>query len=323
MNQINLDQVLSQLKDAKRILLCTHVQPDGDAIGSLLALNALLLGLNKKTTMICHDPVPVHLRLLPGWQDIRLPEEIGDTAYDLGCSIDASDLARIGDAGPLFLQCPRTLVIDHHATNTMFGHGNYVDDQVAASGVLVYRLFERAVVPISPQAALNLYAAISTDTGNFSFGLMNEEFFIQMAGLMRSGLDISKAARGLHLIKEASFIKLLGRALNSIQFSCSGRLSLMVISEADFLETGASREHADGIVNCGLNVKGVEMGFLATQEEDGVKFSLRAVPPHDVSAIAFEFGGGGHVLAAGCQIKLPMDEALRKVRERMEQALHC
>ncbi len=319
--RIDLTTALDTLKGARRVLLCTHVQPDGDAIGSLLAMNALLVAMGKHTVMVCHDPVPENLKILPGWEQISTPEAAENETFDLACSLDASDHMRIGKAGGSFSACPNTLVIDHHASNTFFGRLNYVDSHVAATGNLVYRLFDASDVRIDQKTALNLYAAVSTDTGNFSFGLMDEEFFMQMAGLMRAGLDIADASQVLHLCKHPAFTKLLGRALNSISFHCGGRLSVMKLKAADFDESGASRENGEGIVNHGLNILGVEMCFLATEEGGGTRFNLRAVRPHDVSVIALEFGGGGHLLAAGCTVQAPLEQAAEMMRARMERAL--
>lgn len=321
MKEIDVQQALGLIKNARVIMACTHVQPDGDAIGSLLAFGSLLERLGKQAVLLCQDLIPSNLRTLPGWDSIKTPEEAKDIPFDLCISIDASDFERIGTAGEVFRSGITTLVIDHHATNTRFGQYNYVDDNTAASGVLVYRFFQAAGVAVDAEAAYNLYAAISTDTGNFNFGQMNEEFFLQMANLMKAGLPIQQAARNLHLTKNPYYIKLLGRALNSLQFYCDGQLSGMHISLKDFQETGAAREFADGIVNYGLNIIGVKLCFMATEESDGVKFSLRALPPYDVAAIASEFGGGGHVLAAGCTLKLPLQEAILQMEQRMAKAL--
>jgi len=320
--RIDLKKAADTLKGARRVLLCTHVQPDGDAIGSLLAANALLTAMGKDTMMICESPVPENLRILQGWEEIRTPEAAEQATFDLACSLDASDLMRIGLAGGPFTACRDTLVIDHHASNTYFGQQNYVDSHVAATGNLVFRLFDALNVRITQESALYLYAAVSTDTGNFSFGQMDEEFFMQMAGLMKAGLDIAAASRVLHLCKQPAFIRLMARALNSLTCHCGGRLCEMRLRTADFDETGASRENGEGIVNHGLNILGVEMCFLATQENEGTRFNLRAVWPHDVSAIALEFGGGGHLLAAGCTIKAPLDQAADMMRARMERELN-
>lgn len=320
MKTISLSEAAQALAQAQRLVLFTHVQPDGDAIGSLLAAGSLLQSQGKEVSLVCHSPVPDNLRILPGWQAIRLPQEVAGESYDLACSIDASDLNRLGDAGVLFMATPNSLVIDHHASNTFFGQLNYVDSKVAASGNLIYRLYEAFDVSPTPEQAACLYAAISTDTGNFSFGQMDEEFFLQMGSLMHAGLDIVPYARALHLIKEPNFVRLLTRALSSLRFECDGRLSFMQLCSKDFEETATNHELTEGIVNQGLNITGVQMCFLASQINEGqTKFSLRAIRPHDVAQIAVEFGGGGHLLAAGCTVNLPFDEAVRQMKARMIQ----
>lgn len=319
---INLNEAARIIQDASRILLVTHIQPDGDAIGSLLAAGQLLSSLGKQVTLACHNQVPKHLRILPGWQEIRLPEELSGSNFDLVCSLDASDLERLGDAASLFQAAPATLVIDHHASNTMFGKANYIDSKVAATGNLVYRLFALLQVPVNAQAAACIYTALSTDTGNFSFGQIDAEFFAQLSGLMAAGLDLTLYSRALHLVKEPSFIRLLARALASLQFHCEGRLSSMVLSNEDFIQTGANPDMTEGLVNYALNIAGVKMCFLASQQEDGqTKFSLRAIAPYNVASIATQFGGGGHLLAAGCTVNLPLETAVEKMKASMEQAV--
>ncbi len=318
----NTTQAYATLMSAQRVILCAHVQPDGDAIGSLLAMRELLLALGKEVLAVCHDPVPKSLRVLDGWEAVIKPHEVADFSADLFCSLDCSDLDRLGDAQGLFLKAPVTLVIDHHASNTCFGMYNYVDTQVAATGNLVFRLYEAAQVVFDPRVASWLYAALSSDTGNFSFGQMDAEFFQQMSTLMQAGLDIVHYARLLHLMKEKVFYKLLGRALSSLSFFCDGKASCMRLTQQDFLAAGTTSEHTEGLVNYALNIPGVQMCFIASETEDRqVKFSLRAIKPNDVSAIASEFGGGGHVLAAGCNMNLPFEEAVARMQERMQQAL--
>ena len=322
MKIIDLAQTAEVLRRSRSVVLLTHLQPDGDAVGSLLAASALLEALGKEVTAVCHDAVPKNLRVLPGWEQIKKPAEVTTRDFDLACSLDASDLARLGDGGQLFSACPYTLVIDHHASNICFGMDNYIDSQVAATGNLVFRLYEQLEAPMNADIAALLYAAISTDTGNFSFGQMDEEFFLQMSKLMRAGLNISHYSRALHLVKDLSFYRLLGRCLDSLSFECGGRLSMMRLSDADFQQTDTTQDLVEGLVNYALNIPGVQMCFLATQVETSqTKFSLRALAPHNVAVIAKEMGGGGHVLAAGFTLDLPLDEAIDRVKARMIESL--
>ena len=322
---MTLDKILEEINKANSIVILTHENPDGDAIGSLLAAGILLKEKGKQVVMVCQDPVPENLKVLPDWQEVlsvpAFHEAHHISSFDLGVSLDASDMARLGEAGPLFAACPVTLLIDHHPSNTRFAQYNYIDDQVAATGNLVFRMFETYGVPISQDAATCLYAALSSDTGNFSFGLMDQEFFLQMAELMKAGLEISAISRHLHLTKDMSYYRLLAAALDSLRFDCDGKISSMQLTNKDFETTGARREQAEGLVNQGLYISGVKMSFLATQDPEGVKFSLRCLPPYNVSKIAVAFGGGGHVLAAGCTVQMPFDMAVEAMRKSMMQAV--
>lgn len=319
MKTISLSEAAHLLNTANKMVICTHVQPDGDAIGSLLAATLLLKTIGKDVTPICQDPVPQNLRILPGWEEVKTPAEVEGQQFDLFVSLDASDMERLGKAKPLFLASPDTLVIDHHASNNFFGNHNYVDSKVAATGNLVFRLYQEMMVEFDPQSAACLYTAMSTDTGNFSFGQMDAEFFDQMSALMHAGLDIVTYSRALHLTKDLSFLKLLGRALNSLAFYCDGKLTSMMLKTEDFEQTRTSHELTEGLVNYALNITGVKMCFLATEvTKNQTKFSFRALTPYKVSEIATQLGGGGHLLAAGCTIKKPFDEAVALVLPMMQ-----
>lgn len=319
-----LSRLLPQIKEAERILLVTHLQPDGDAIGSMLALNELLKRFNKETLMLCQDPVPQNLRILPGWQNVKNAADykaLGQPQFDLAIAVDASDYARMGDCGPFFSSCPKTIKIDHHVTNEQFAQINYVDVEVAASGVLICRLFDAFDQPFSREAALCLYASLSTDTGNFNHGKMTAEFFGFMARLMEADLPIVEAARVLHLVKYPAFIRILGHCLESLRYYADKRLTVMTLRKSDFAELDANMEQVEGVVNYGLNIAGVEITFLATETNEGVKMSLRCIPPHNVAKAAQHFGGGGHVLASGCTIKEPFDKAVDMMRTYLEGLL--
>ncbi len=322
-NQKNIEyaEILRLIGQAERVLLCTHLAPDGDALGSMLALGSLVKRMGKQVTMICHDPVPGYLVFLPGQQAIKLPAQAAQEHFDLAISVDASDAERLGDSHALFAKCPVTIQMDHHQTNTRFAQHNLVLAQLPASGSVVFPLFEAAGLPITREEAIYLYTAISTDTGNFCFGHISDVTFEQVAATMRAGLPLVETARQLHLMREKEQVLMLGRALNSLKFFMDGRLSGMEITQQDYLDCGATDEHTDKIVNHGLYIPGVQMCYLANETQDGIKFSLRSIAPYRVSDIAFRLGGGGHAQAAGCTIHKPLAEAVQIVRHAMESEL--
>ncbi len=321
-NPSSIQDTLKAIMGAQRIILCAHLQPDGDTIGSLLAMKALLERLGKEVTAICHDPVPKNLHILNGWEAVQLASECAIGQFDLFCALDCSNSDRLGDALTLFNKAPLKMVIDHHASNTFYGDINYVDSKVAATGNLVFRLYEAAEMEIPIEVTPYLYAALSSDTGNFAFGQMDEEFFVQISKLLKAGLDITRYSRALHLMKEVDFVKLLSRALASLSFICDGKISYMCLTQQDFKESETAPESAEGLVNYALNLPGVQMCFLATEtRENRVKFNLRAIQPHNVAEIATHFGGGGHVLAAGCTLEMPFEKAVSLMKERMSQSV--
>ncbi len=316
-----LKRTLDVLRRGRNVLVCAHRAPDGDTLGSALALASLLRRMGAQTTLVCHDSVPPTLDCLPGREQFVLPSEVTATDFDLAVAVDSSDLERLGDAGELFLNAPLNLQIDHHPTNVRFGQHNLVIDDVPATACIMYRLFEEADVAFSQDEAICLYAGISTDTGSFCFGTLTAETFEQMAGLMRAELPIAQSARQLHLTKQKSDVLLLGRSLSSLRFYADDRVTGMTLRKEDFEAASPGRDSADGIVNYGLYIPGVRMCYLASETAEGIKVSLRALPPYDVSAIAASFGGGGHVLAAGCTIQASLEQAEHMVRSALVEAL--
>lgn len=316
-------EVLGALARARSVLLTTHVQPDGDAIGSLLALYEYVAGLGRDVRMVIQDAVPGNLRFLPHSDRVERAHGLALPPCDLAISVDASDMERLGEAAPLLMACRASAQMDHHRTNTRFAGINVVREGASSSGVIVYELLTEAGAAITRDMAINLYAAVSTDTGNFCFGAIDDRLFEQMAVLMRAGLPIAEAARPLHLMLEREQALLLGRALNSLEFLEDGRIAAMRLSRADFAACGASSWHTEGAVNYGLNIPGVRMAFLASELDDGVKFSLRCLAPWDVSRVAQRFGGGGHQLAAGCTVRGALGDSVDAMKRALVEQLHA
>lgn len=320
-NKQQFAEILDAIRESERIVVCTHLAPDGDALGSMLALASLIRRFGKTVTMVCHDRVPAYLSFLPGQQEIRLPSEVTPERFDLALSIDASDLKRLGDSGAVFSAAPLRIQMDHHKTNDRFADINLVLDELPASGSLMCRMMEAVGLNITRDEAICLYTAITTDTGNLCFGSVSDETFEQIAALMRADLPLIDTARRLHLMREKAHVLMLGRALNSMRFFMDGRLTMMQLTQRDYEECGADISHTDKIVNYGLYIPGVQMACLAHEMEDGIKFSLRSIAPYEVSGLAQSFGGGGHAQAAGCTISEPLEKAAELVREAAEKAL--
>ncbi len=312
-----LKDTLLLLKGAGKVLICAHRAPDGDTLGSVLALASLLERSGADPVLVCHDPVPENLAFLPGAQRFRLPKELNQETFDLSVAVDSSDLERLGDAAPLFLNAPKNAQIDHHPTNLRYSQHNLVLDHLPATASIIYMLFQTAGMTLTAEEATCLYTGTSTDTGSFCFGAITAETFEQMAGLMRAGLPLVETARQLHLMKQKNDVLLLGRALSSLTFYAEGRLSGMRLTLGDFEALAASQESGEGIVNHGLYIPGVRLCYLATETQEGIRISLRSLAPLDVGRVAKELGGGGHAQASGCTLQVSLEEAERRVRQAL------
>lgn len=316
------DKLLSAVKKAGSFLLCTHISPDGDAIGSTLATAFMLEDMGKKVTVACADPVPSKLHFLPCWEMFVRPEDLVGLKFDCAIAIDCADEDRMGPCKAYYRKAPVRLQIDHHGTNPLYAMENEVDEHAAAAGCIVWRMIRKLGMPVEKEYAQALYTAISSDTGNFCFENTNVECFECMANLMNSGLRINELARELHLLREVPHLRLLSRALSTLELSADGRIAGMKLRKHDYLDCDAAHEHSDKIVNYAMDIPGVVMAYLGDELNDGCKFSLRAQPPYDVSAIAARFGGGGHVLAAGCRMKdTLLDEACDNIESAMLEQL--
>lgn len=315
-------EMLSALQNANSILLCTHAQPDGDAIGSTLAMGLALKSMGKRVTLLDADPVPTQMRFLPGAEGFVQPEAVRGKAFDVALAIDTATTELLGASKDAFFAAPVTLVMDHHPDNPRYASINLVDGKASAAGCVVRRCLQALHIPLTKEIAACLYCALSTDTGNFRFQNTNAETFSIMAELMETGFDLPAVARPIHQLREEPHARLLGRALDSLKIFAGGKCACMRLTQEDYQAAHALSEHNSNIVNYALDIPGVEMAFLAEERENGmVKASLRALPPWNVAEIAKAFGGGGHKLAAGLRLPGTLDGLCAELEEKMLKAL--
>jgi len=299
----SLKDIARAISAAERILICGHVMPDGDCLGSALALSLTLKQLGKQVTTAGPDPVPEVYEFLPGFQDFRVGSP-PEGEYDLLIVLDCPVPERLGNG---YCELPlRNMVvvnIDHHSGSSSFGTFSYVDPKAAAVGEIIFDLFDLMQVDISLDAAICLYTAIATDTGSFQYDSTTPATHRRVARLLEIGVSVSRV--NLHLYEEKSRAAqlLLGAALNTLSFSSCGKVAWMTVTRDMLRGTGAGDEHTEGIVNYARSIKGVEVGMLFHELSDGrCKISFRSKENVDVNRLAALFGGGGHSRAAGCVI---------------------
>ena len=315
----NPEAIARCIREAQTIAVVSHVNPDGDTLGSAAAMRLILAALGKEVTLFCDGEVPDQLAFLPGADLFRFPTE-NDGPFDLMLAMDVSDVKRLGSAAVLLNRCRHTAQMDHHSTNPLYAEVNSVDGNAPANCIQIRELMDVLSVPVTKDIATCLYTGISTDTGNFAFSSTNAETFRIMSDLMEHGLPLERLNRILFRVKSREQTKLLGKALESLRFRGDGKIAVITLTKKDFEDCGATGQHADTIVNYGLDTKGTVMALMARESENGqIKFSLRARDPYTVSDIAARFGGGGHAQAAGITMAGPLEECVEAVLREMEK----
>ena len=314
--------IAKAIQAANSVCVCSHVSPDGDTIGSALAMRLILQGMGKEVQVFCQDKIPDNLGFLVGAKEIRRPEENG-ADYDLFLSVDVSDEDRLGSCAGLRTRCAHTAQIDHHGTNPGYAEVNSVDGEASATCVMIREQMKYLDAPLTREIAECLYTGISTDTGNFSFDCTDPEAFQVMADLLGAGLPLAELNMILFREKSKAQLKLLGRAIENLRFEAEGRIAVMMLTKQDFADCGALSEHADTIVNYGLETIGTRMAVLARENDDGrIKFSLRARAPLTVDDVAAKLGGGGHARAAGISMEGTLKATTRQVVREMIKRLN-
>lgn len=306
--------------EAKRLALISHISPDGDTLGAALALHLAFLSLGKQADVFCEDDVPDFLRFLPGSDAYKKPEQ-AEGRYDVALAVDSSDRTRLGSGVAIFDAADRRLVIDHHATNLAYGESNFIRRGESATCLLAYEAIRALGAAVTRDMATCLMVGMSTDTGHFQYPSTSAATLIAAGELLSKGVDLSLLTRRLYRTQPMCRVRLARVVYNKLRFVSGGRIGTVALTREDFAATGTTPDQADGLVNKALEVEGVRMAVLASQREDGVKMSLRAIEPDDVSGVAVAFGGGGHAQAAGCLIDAPLEEAVSRVLAEMERTL--
>ena len=315
-------QVLAEIRSGERFVVVTHENLDGDALGSLVAMHAVLRALGKDAVIVI---APEEFPLPPEYRFFALdglstqePDDLNRrTAIFLDCgNLDRNPLAALREAEPL-------INIDHHHDNTRFGTVNHVVEEASCTAEIVWDLMSGLEVPLTPTIAEALYVGLVTDTGRFSYENTSPRAHLMAAELIEAGVDVARLYRQIYEGTPFAKLELLGRALSSIRRFDDGSLTVAVLTGEDFEQTGADDSYAEGVVDHLRAVRGTKVAALIREVCAGAragkrKVSLRASDDDvDVSAIAREFGGGGHRRAAGFSSELSTGELIDAIRARV------
>lgn len=308
--------ILKVIQDGERFLVCSHAGPDGDAVGSMLAMGKLLELMGKRADLISADRVPVAFRGLPGAETIEKALRVHgpyDAVILLEC--DGPERTRLQGLEKFF-----QINIDHHASGVEFADLNWIDHEAACVGELVYRLFKKAGVGLTPDAATCMYTTVLTDTGGFLYGGTRASTFEVARELTLAGADPIRIAQQVYFSTPMSKLLLLGAALKNLHRE--GRVAWLSITFEDMMRSCATEEDCEGIVNYALSIAEVEVAaFLRELEEPRIRVSLRSKGRVNVAAIAERLGGGGHENAAGCTLDGPLNWAKQQIVGELKAAL--
>lgn len=307
------------LRRAQRILAITHLQPDGDAIGSLMGFTHAMRALGKHVTPTCQDKAQARFDYLNGAQDIQ---QSADDRFDLIVALDSSDLLRLGSVfmPATHAQLPM-VVFDHHITNTSYGTVNVVEPGMASTCEVVYRLLNRLSISLNSDIANALLTGIITDTLAFRTSNTTPDTLAVAMECMRVGASLTEITRRALVLRPYESLKLLGAGLNAAHLE--GRIAYATLPRKLRKEIGNREERGDGgLVGTLITAMEADVAAVFVELPDGnIEIGFRASPGFDVSQVAVEFGGGGHPAAAGCTIPGPMRDAVNRVLTRLKQAV--
>jgi phosphoesterase RecJ-like protein len=323
-----LKKILEFIKVNKRILITSHRDPDGDSIGSQLALAELVKNFDKGGRVINQGELPGKYTFLDPQGIIENVEvlkkdknERGDDP-DLVLVLDCTSLSRLGEVEKMIPPSAKLINIDHHPDNENFGVFNYVDESASATGEIIFSLLRAARFSITSLMANQLYAAILSDTGRFKFSNTSPDCLRVCAELLEAGANPKFVTNQIYFNHSISYLKLLGSILSSPQILDNGRICIMILKRELMRELKIDPKEVEGVVDYSLFLKGVEIGLLFTEKGDHkTKVNLRSQKHFDVSKIARVFGGGGHRNAAGCILNQDLKQAQNIILEQIQKSL--
>lgn len=306
-----MQTIIEQIEKGQRFLLASHTHPDGDAIGSLLATGLVLKAMGKDAQLVNESPIPAVYRFLPSVHTIQ-QQVVPGSVFDVAIVLDCGDLERLGSAAVHVEQAPVIINIDHHVTNSHFGHLHMIDVSACATAEIIFRVIKALPVHIDCTIATAIYTGILTDTGSFRFSNTNRSAFAICEEMIAKGANPYQVAQHVYGTYSLGRIKLLNLALDSLEISPNGKLSVMTLTQRMLRETRTQAEDIDGLINYARRIEDVQVAALihelsingsTPRGKRQFHVSLRSDGGVDVAQIASQFGGGGHAGAAGFSVE--------------------
>lgn len=315
-----LQKIVETIRNNHSFLLTSHEGPDGDAVGSTLALASILRKIGKEVHVHFCDSIPELYRFLPGVNAVSTT--IPDCDFDVAFVLDIGELRRAGDTFCRFNRINKIINLDHHLSCENFGIYNLIDPSAAATGVLVYRIASTLGYRFDFETALCLYVSIITDTGSFRYSNANREAFTIAGEMIECGVNAWDVAEQLYENQPRKRLELLARCLPTLEVIKDGLAASVTVTSDMYASTGADAELTDGFVNYPRSISGVEVAIFFRQlDETKVKVGFRSKGKVNVAVFSAALGGGGHHNAAGCTVDGTLDEVKARVYALMDDVL--
>ena len=310
-------KIKNLIDNSNSILLLTHEGPDGDAIGSVLAFYHYLTSINKSVDMVILD-IPKVFNFLTSIDKVV---DTTDKEYDLGIVLDCATENRIGQKENLLSRCKKTVCIDHHVSNTNYCDINLVEGNTSSCCQVIYYLFKEWNIAISTEIGQSLINGVLTDTDGFGINTVDSNTFQMASDILSLGVNVHNIYSRVLWKKSMPQYELMQIAMNRLEFLCNGKVAYTYILKEDFEKVGASLGEHEGIVDIGKNIDGVEVSIFV-REEDGWTISLRSTGNVDVSKIAKQVNGGGHIMAAGGKTTCSLEETKTILINEVEKVIN-
>jgi len=312
-----IQSIVKEIRSNNSFLLTSHEGPDGDAVGSTLALASFLRKIGKDVCVHFRDPVPDLYAFLPGTETVRY--QIPDRDFDIAFVLDIGELRRAGEQFCRFKRINKLINLDHHLGCEQFGAYNLIDPAAASTGVLVHRIASEFGYCFDIDTALCLYVSIITDTGSFRYSNSNREAFTIAGEMIECGINAWDVAEQIYENQPLKRLKLLALAINTLEVIKEGQAASLAVTLDMYAKTGADAELTDGFVNYPRSIRGVEVAiFFRQTDEARYKVGFRSKGKVNVAEFAAGLGGGGHHNAAGCSVDGTLVEVKAKVYSIVE-----
>lgn len=287
------------IENSNTIAICSHMNPDGDNLGSVMATFEMLKNMNKEVYAIIDDDIPSPESFLEGLDEAINSDDLIDKKIDLFITLDCGDLDRIGKAKIVFNNAKKTVNIDHHNTNTNFANLNIVDVYSPATCEILFSLMENMKIDINKTISTCLYTGISTDTGSFKYDSTRPSTHLIAAKLLENGIDINNIIVNLYQKRSIEKTNLLIRAMNNAEYFFNNKIGIVLITKDDIKKTSAKKSDADGIIEFLRDTEGLELAILLKEKDNDIRISTRSKSYFDCTKLVQKYNGGGHIRAAG------------------------